>query len=136
MASTPGWVADELVLDAQAAGDDDAAVLGHRFADGLEAFLLGAVEEAAGVDEHDIGAGIVGRKAVALGAQLGHDAFAIDQRFGAAEADEANFWRLAHVSECSDDREWLGASYRKLDGYAMELPTARRGAGLFAMGGG
>ncbi len=53
-------VADARFLDAEAARDDDAAVLGHRFADGLEAFVLGAVEEAAGVDDDDIGAGIVG----------------------------------------------------------------------------
>ena len=34
-------------------------LLGHGFADGVEAFLLGAVEEAAGVDDDDVGAGIV-----------------------------------------------------------------------------
>src|SRR3546814_18402395 len=51
----------------------------------LEAFLLRRIEEAAGVDEHDVGAGIVGRKAIAVGAQFGQDAFAVDQRLAAAE---------------------------------------------------
>ena len=49
-----------------------------------------------------IGAGIVAAERIALTAQRRHDAFAIDEGFGAAEADEANFWRLAHVSGGSD----------------------------------
>jgi hypothetical protein len=68
----------------------DAAVLGDGLADRLEAFFLGAVEEAAGVDQHDIGAGIVGRHFIAVGAQLGEDALGIDQRLGAAERDHAD----------------------------------------------
>src|SRR3546814_2808801 len=43
------------------------------------------IEETAGVDEHHVGAGIVGRQAVAVGTQFGQDAFAVDQRLGAAE---------------------------------------------------
>ena len=59
-ASTPGMrLADHVLLDAEAAGDDDAAVLGHRFADRVEAFLLGGVEKAAGVDDDDVGAVVV-----------------------------------------------------------------------------
>jgi hypothetical protein len=44
--------ADVGLLGAEAAGDDDPAVLGQRLADRLEALGLGAVEEAAGVDDH------------------------------------------------------------------------------------
>ena len=62
----------------------------QRLADGLEALGLGAVEEAAGVDDHRVGAGVVGRDRVALGAQPGQDALAVDQRLGAAEADHAD----------------------------------------------
>ena len=51
-------VADLLGLGAHAAGDDDLAVLRHRRADRLERFLLGAVEKAAGVDDHRVGAGV------------------------------------------------------------------------------
>ena len=82
--------ADARLLDAEAAGDDDAAVLGHRLADGVEALLLGRVEEAAGVDHHHVGAGVVGRQLVALGAQLGDDALGVDQRLRAAERDDAD----------------------------------------------
>ena len=82
--------ADDVGLAAHAAGDDDAAVLGNRLADRLEAFLLGAVEEAAGVDQHDVGAGIVGRHVVAVGAQPGHDPLAVDQSLGTAERNQAH----------------------------------------------
>ena len=88
---------DHVFLDAEAAGDDDAAVLAQRLPDGLEALALGAVEEAAGIDEHDIGAGIVARKGIALRAQRRHDAFGIDEGLGAAEADKADFRGLGHL---------------------------------------
>ena len=95
-ASTPGCAApDPLLLDAEAARDDHAAVFRHGFADGVEAFLLGRVEEAAGIDHHDVGAGIVARQLIALGAQLGDDAFAIDQRLGAAERHKPHARRSA-----------------------------------------
>ncbi len=93
-ASTPGCTSRmRLFLDAHATRDDDAAVLGQGLADGVEALLLGAVEEAAGVDDHDVGAGVVGGDLVALGAELGDDALAVDQRLRAAERDEADLRR-------------------------------------------
>ncbi len=88
-------LADAGLLDAEAAGDDHLAVLGHGLADGVEALLLGAVEEAAGVHHHDVGAGIVGRYPVALGPQLGQDALGIDQRLGAAEGHKAHGRHMA-----------------------------------------
>ena len=63
----------------------------ERLADGVERFRLGAVEEAAGVDDDEIGAGVLARKLIALGAQPRDDALAIDQRLRAAERDEAHF---------------------------------------------
>src|SRR6516162_9459098 len=48
--------ADAVGFDAEAAGDDHAAVLAERLADGLEGYLLGGVEKAASVDHHGIGA--------------------------------------------------------------------------------
>ena len=51
-------------------------------------FGLGAVEEAAGVDDHRVGAGVAAGKLVALGAEPGQDPLAVDQRLRAAEADE------------------------------------------------
>jgi hypothetical protein len=79
--------ADRRLVRAHAAGHDHAAVLGQRLADRLQRFRLGAVEEAAGIDQHHVGAVVVRRDRVALGAQLGQDAFAVDQGLRAAEAD-------------------------------------------------
>ena len=51
-------VADEVaaVLRAEAAGDDHLAVLGERLADRVERFGDRGVDEAAGVDDDEIGA--------------------------------------------------------------------------------
>ena len=71
-------------LRAQAAGDDDLAVAGQRLADGVQAFLDRVVDEAAGVDDHQVGAVVGLAGAVALGLQLGKDQLGIGQRLGAA----------------------------------------------------
>ena len=47
---------DLLGLRAHAAGDDDLAVLVKRLADRGQRLRLGAVEKAAGVDDHEVGA--------------------------------------------------------------------------------
>src|SRR3546814_9662422 len=47
--------ADDVGFAAHAAGDDDAAVFCHRFADRVEAFLLRRIDETSGVDEHHVG---------------------------------------------------------------------------------
>ncbi len=77
-------------LGAQAAGHDDAAVLGQRLADRVQAFLHRVVDEAAGVDDHQVGAGERLAGAVALGAELGEDELGVGQRLRAAERDEAD----------------------------------------------
>ena len=64
-----------------------------RRADGGEQFRLGAVEEAAGVDDDEIGAVVLARELVALRAQPRDDALGIDQRLGASERNKADFWR-------------------------------------------
>ena len=74
-------------------------------ADGGKQLRLGAVEKAAGVDDDEIGAGVLARKLVALRAQPRDDALAIDQRLRAAERDEthfrgAKFWvGIAHIRQ-------------------------------------
>ena len=77
-------------VGAEAAGDHHLAVLGDGLADRLQQFLPGADQKAAGVDHHDIGAVVARGDLVAFGAQPGDDALGIDQRLGAAEADEAD----------------------------------------------
>jgi hypothetical protein len=83
-------IADHAFVHAHAAGDDHFAVLGQRLANGLEGFSLGAVDETAGVD-HDHVSVLVGRNdLIAFHAQLGQDAFGIDQGLRATEADKAD----------------------------------------------
>ena len=70
---------DFLGLRAEATGDDHLAVLGQRFADGLERLIDRGIDEAAGVHDHEIGGAIARRDFVALGAQAREDALGIDQ---------------------------------------------------------
>jgi hypothetical protein len=94
----PHQVATALALArAQATGDDHLAVLGQRLADGVQAFLDGVVDEAAGVDDHQVGAGEGLGGLVALGAELREDQFGVGQRLGAAQADKADLGRRAAV---------------------------------------
>ena len=80
-----------------AAGDDDPAVLRHRLADGVQGLLLGAVDEAAGVD-HDHVRILVGRHdVVAVQLELGEDALRVHQRLGAAEADHADLLGVGDI---------------------------------------
>ena len=105
---------DAVLLDPEAAGDDDAAVLGDGLADGAEALLARRVQEAAGVDHHDVGAGIVAGELVAFGAQLGDDAFRVDQRLGTAERYEADAGRGLRLGRGAAGRRFRGGSARRL----------------------
>jgi hypothetical protein len=62
----------------QAAGDDDLAVFGERLADGAERLLDRGVDEAAGVDDDEVGARVAGRSRIALRAQAREDLLGID----------------------------------------------------------
>ena len=78
---------------------DHFAVFADGFADGRERFGYGFVDEAAGVDDNEVGVVVVFADGVAVGADLREDAFGIDQRFRAAEADETDgglVWGLVH----------------------------------------
>ena len=77
-------------LGAEAAGDDHAARFTQRFADGVQGFLDGAVDEAAGVHHHHI-RGVIARRGVeALRLQPRDDALRVRERLRAAQADEAD----------------------------------------------
>jgi len=69
---------------AEAAGDDDFAVLRERLADGVERFLDRGVDEAAGVDDDEVGVIVARRGRIALGAKLREDALGIDERLRTA----------------------------------------------------
>ena len=79
-----------LLAAAEAAADDDAAVFGERLGDGVKAFPDGLVDEAAGVDDHDVGVVVARADAVASGEELGDDPLRIDEGLGAAEGNETD----------------------------------------------
>ena len=62
-------LADDVRLGAEAAGDDDPAVLRQRRADGVERLVARGIEEAAGVDDDEVGAVMLAGDLVAFGAQ-------------------------------------------------------------------
>ena len=81
----------------EAAGDDEllgAASVGllvlHHLEDGVDGLLLGGVDEAAGVDDEDLGVFGVGGELAAGGVEEAHHDLGVDEVFGAAEGDEAD----------------------------------------------
>ena len=100
-----GHFLEQVVLLAlgQAAGHDDGADAAlllevEHLADDAERFLAGRLDEAAGVDDHDVGAVGVGRQGVAVLGQLAEHALGIDEVFRTAEADEGKRSLLLHGS--------------------------------------
>src|SRR5690606_31680679 len=81
-------VTDVVFGHAHAAGDDHLAVLGDGFADGIQRFRLGTIDEAAGVDDHHVGVLVGGHDLVTLRTQLGQDAFGIDRCLGAPQRNK------------------------------------------------
>jgi hypothetical protein len=75
---------DDLVFRAKTPGHDHFPVFRQRLADGAERFLDRGFDEAAGVDDDQVGAGVVRRGEVALRAQLREDALRVDQRLRTA----------------------------------------------------
>ena len=87
---------DFLRIAAHAAGDDDPAVFGKRLADGLQGFRPRRIQKAAGVDDHEISAGIIANDVIAFRFQARDDALRIHQRLRTAQRDDAHlrnvFW--------------------------------------------
>ena len=91
---------DHVRFGAEAAGDDDFPVGLYGFSDRFETLVAGAVEEAARIDQDEVGAGIVGCDLVAFGAQAGDDTFGIHERLRAAEGNDTDFWRAGAECGC------------------------------------
>ena len=76
---------DDVGFITHATCDNHTAVFRNRLTNSLKALFLCGVQKATGVDQHNVGARIIGRQAIAIGAQLCEDPFAIDQRLGTAK---------------------------------------------------
>ena len=123
-----------IALD-QAAGDDEAlgaAAVGDlmldHLKDGIDALLLGGVDEGAGVDDEDLGVfGALGQLGAVVVKQAHHD-LGVDEVFGAAERDEADFG--ARGDGCGlrrgQERGGRGHSLLVYQGLAQEVTEARR----------
>jgi hypothetical protein len=81
----------QVFFETQTTGHDDFAILGERFADGSERLLDRRIDEAAGVDDDEVGAGVVGRGDVALSPELSEDPFRVYKCLGTAEGNEPDF---------------------------------------------
>ena len=97
---------DRLGLGAHASCHDDLAVAGERFADRGKRLRLRAVEEAAGVDDGEIGAFVSAGEFIAFRPQAGNDALAVHQRLGTAQRDET------HLRGAEIVHRWTGLMRR------------------------
>ena len=90
---------DRFGFRAHAAGDDDLAVFRQGLTDCTERFLFRAVEEAASIDDDEVGAVVLARKLVAFRAQPRDDPLGIHQRLRTSERNKADFGRqgLLHI---------------------------------------
>ncbi len=89
---------------------------------------LALIEKPAGVDDHRIGALVIGRDRIALGPQAGQDAFAVDQRLGAAERDHAD-GGLARAAVLGDPGAGkVGAEEGRVLGHWRDIQDRRGGA--------
>jgi hypothetical protein len=75
---------------AETAGHYDPPVLAQGLTDRLQRLLDSRFDEAAGIDNDEVGAVVSGRDRVSLRTQLGEDALGVDCRLGTAEAHEAH----------------------------------------------
>ena len=85
--------ADLIFLGTQTTGDDHLAVLFQRFADCFQRLLHRAVDKAAGVDDHQLGVVVAVDHLVAFSAQLGQDAFGIDEILRATQRNKTDTGR-------------------------------------------
>ena len=79
----------------EAAGDDDGLEATLAFevdhgADGVQGLLFGGLEEAAGVDDDDVGLLVVGAEVEPTLGEVAQEDLAVDEVLGAAEGDEGD----------------------------------------------
>ena len=73
-----------IAFGAETTRHDYASIFRERLTDGVQRFLYGRVNEAAGIYHHQIGVLISRGDGVAFGAQLRKDLLGVNERLGAA----------------------------------------------------
>jgi hypothetical protein len=74
----------QIFFKTQTPGNHYLAIFRESLADGVQRLLDRGVDEAAGVDDDEIGAGVVGRGDITLSPELGEDSFGIYECLRAA----------------------------------------------------
>jgi hypothetical protein len=74
----------------EATGDDDPSILRERLANGVEGFFDSSIDEAAGVDDHEVSLVVAGGDEISLGAKLRQNPLGINEGLGAAKGYEAD----------------------------------------------
>jgi hypothetical protein len=69
----PDYIAT--ILRAKTTCNDDFAIFGQRFANRIQRFFHGAINESASIDDYKIGVMIRRRGLISFGAQLGENLF-------------------------------------------------------------
>ena len=86
-------IGDRLRTRAETPGHDHLAIARQGFADRVERFVHGVVDETARIDDDEVRVFVGADDVIPLGAQAREDAFGVHQRLGAAEGDEADAGR-------------------------------------------
>ena len=133
------FLADDLRLGAEAASDDDAAVFRKGGTDGVERLVARRIEEAARIDDDEVGAVMLAGDLVAFGAEPRDDALGIDERLRATKTYETDAWGRHKIFQAFRDRRrnitliaalvWAGPSCGKThcEGPAHRPAEARVG---------
>ena len=77
----------------QATSDDDFAVFGQGFADGIERLLYSSIDETASIDDDEVGTFVGFGGFIAFCTQLRENLLGIGQGFRATKRDESHFRR-------------------------------------------
>ena len=94
----------------KATGHDDLAIFPQGLPDRIERLFNRSIDEAAGIDDNQVGIAIGWHQVIAFRSKLRHDLFAIDQCLGAPETNETDAGRLGHGAEPMGKRHIVGDS--------------------------
>ena len=99
------------LLGAAAVGD----LVLHHLEDGVDGLLLGGVDEAAGVDDEDVGVFGAGGELRAAAMEQAHHDLGVDEVLGAAERDEADRGAVGYLGSRGRRVSRVGERLTELD---------------------
>ncbi len=121
--------ADLIDFGAQTTGDNHLAVFSECFTDGFQRLLHGAIDKAAGVNDHHVGIVVARHDVIAFSAKFGQDTFGIHQVFRTAQRDEADFRlvrNIAHRLKSSQLGSYQGRDCTAFSRGFIQIPVQGR----------